>query len=117
MRGTALVLGAGAAAAFGLAVCLALPAGVAHAHDGVLRVGSKRFTESYILGEVVRQTAERAGVRAEHKQGLGGTEVVLGMEVGRGQVELAVLADLADLAQHGLPVFRTETGIDHERRT
>jgi osmoprotectant transport system permease protein len=76
VRGAALPLGTGAAAAFGLAVCLALPAGVAHPHDGVLRVGSKRFTESYILGEIVRQTAERAGVRAEHKQGLGSTGIV-----------------------------------------
>ena len=48
----------------------------AHAAD-VLRVGSKRFTESYILGEILTQTAARTGP-AEHKQGLGNTAIVLG---------------------------------------
>jgi len=57
-------------------VCLTAAAGIAHAQDGVLRVGSKRFTESYILGEIVRQTAARAGTRTEHRQGLGGTGIV-----------------------------------------
>ncbi|MBW8831432.1 MAG: ABC transporter permease subunit [Burkholderiales bacterium] len=41
-----------------------------------LVVGSKRFTESYILGEIVRQTLEDAGVAAEHKQGLGNTGIL-----------------------------------------
>jgi osmoprotectant transport system permease protein len=42
-----------------------------------LAVGSKRFTESYILGEIVTQTVTRAGeARAEHKQGLGNTAIV-----------------------------------------
>jgi osmoprotectant transport system permease protein len=48
----------------------------AHAEDP-LRVGSKRFTESYILGEILTQTAARTGP-AEHKQGLGNTAIVLG---------------------------------------
>jgi osmoprotectant transport system permease protein len=48
----------------------------AHAED-VLRVGSKRFTESYILGEILTQTAARVGP-ADHKQGLGNTAIVLG---------------------------------------
>jgi len=47
------------------------------AHAGEpLRVGSKRFTESYILGEILTQTAARTGP-AEHKQGLGNTAIVL----------------------------------------
>ena len=42
-----------------------------------LRVGSKRFTESYILGEIVRQTAQAAGEGgAIHEQGLGNTAIV-----------------------------------------
>jgi osmoprotectant transport system permease protein len=49
---------------------------VACADDGVLRVGSKRFTESYILGEVLTQTAAAHG-KAEHRQGLGNTAIVL----------------------------------------
>jgi osmoprotectant transport system permease protein len=39
-------------------------------------VGSKRFTESYILGEILRETAARAGAKAEHKPGLGNTGIV-----------------------------------------
>lgn len=39
-------------------------------------VGSKRFTESYILGEIVRQTLEKQGIRAEHRQGLGNTGIL-----------------------------------------
>lgn len=53
---------------------LAAPA--ASAGTGVLTVGSKRFTESFILGEIVRETAIRAGVKAEHKPGLGNTGIL-----------------------------------------
>jgi osmoprotectant transport system permease protein len=41
-----------------------------------LRVGSKRFTESYILGEILAQSARRAGATAEHRPGLGNTAIV-----------------------------------------
>lgn len=55
-----------------LLLCI-LPA----AADDVLRVGSKRFTESYILGEVITRTAQGdAGPRAEHKPGLGNTAIL-----------------------------------------
>ena len=57
-----------------LAVALCLAAG-AHAQDP-LRVGSKRFTESYILGEIIAQTARGAGARAEHRPGMGGTAIL-----------------------------------------
>ncbi|MCC6609784.1 MAG: ABC transporter permease subunit [Burkholderiales bacterium] len=66
------MLAAGVAAALGIA----LAAGAAPAQDAPLRVGSKRFTESYILGEIVRQTAARTGTPAVHKAGLGGTGIV-----------------------------------------
>ncbi len=47
------------------------------AADDVLRVGSKRFTESYILGEIIARTAQRApGLRVEHKPGLGNTAIL-----------------------------------------
>ncbi len=39
-------------------------------------VGSKRFTESYLLGEIVRQTLQAQGVAAEHRQGLGNTGIL-----------------------------------------
>lgn len=42
-----------------------------------LTVGSKRFPESYILGEVVTQLANSAGeAQAVHRQGLGNTGIV-----------------------------------------
>jgi osmoprotectant transport system permease protein len=41
-----------------------------------LVVGSKRFTESYILGEIVRQNLEAQGIPAEHRQGLGNTGIL-----------------------------------------
>jgi len=42
--------------------------------DGVIRVGSKSFTESYILAEIAAQVIEQTGeARAERKLGLGGT--------------------------------------------
>jgi osmoprotectant transport system permease protein len=48
----------------------------AQAADAPLTVGSKRFTESYILGEIVAQTAAPHTAVA-HKPGLGNTAVVL----------------------------------------
>ena len=41
-----------------------------------VRVGSKRFTESYILGEVLTQAAARDGVEAIHRPGLGNTAIL-----------------------------------------
>ena len=54
-----------------LAAALALPVAAEP-----LRVGSKRFTESYILGEILAQSARRAGAAAEHRPGLGNTAIV-----------------------------------------
>jgi osmoprotectant transport system permease protein len=51
---------------------IARPAGAAEP----LVVGSKRFTESYLLGELVRQSLASAGVPALHRQGLGNTAVM-----------------------------------------
>lgn len=59
-----------------LFIALWLCAGAAMAADGTLHVGSKRFTESYILGEVLTQTAAKLGP-AQHRQGLGNTAIVL----------------------------------------
>ena len=39
-------------------------------------VGSKRFTESYVLGEIAKKLLEDAGYRVELKQGMGGTIIV-----------------------------------------
>ncbi len=60
-----------------LLLMLVFAAAPAHALDGgTLKVGSKRFTESYILGEILRQSAV-PHVKAEHRQGLGNTAIVL----------------------------------------
>ena len=56
-----------------LAVLMALVQGAAAAP---VVVGSKRFTESYILGEIVRQSLQSQGISAEHKQGLGNTGIL-----------------------------------------
>src|SRR5258706_15303532 len=60
---------AGLAALVSAAVALAAP---------TLHVGSKRFTESYILGEIIKQAGQGAGeTTAVHQQGLGNTAIVL----------------------------------------
>ena len=44
-----------------------------------VRVGSKSFTESYILGEIAAQVLERTGeARADRRLGLGGTGITFG---------------------------------------
>ena len=60
---------------FFMAVLLICWLATASAAD-VLQVGSKRFTESYVLGEILTATAAIQG-RAVHRQGLGNTAIVL----------------------------------------
>jgi osmoprotectant transport system permease protein len=67
-------------------VLLAALGASAQAADPV-KVGSKRFTESYVLGEISRQALERAGVPAEHRQGLGNT-AILEQALSSGQVDV-----------------------------
>ncbi len=65
-----------AASGIGLLVTLVLLAAMPAAAE-TLRVGSKRFTESYILGEVIAGTVRDAGeIRVEHKPGLGNTAIL-----------------------------------------
>jgi osmoprotectant transport system permease protein len=60
MRGAALLL---------LAFCAA-------AQAEPLKVGTKRFTESYILGELVARAAREAGAQVELRPGMGGTAIL-----------------------------------------
>jgi|CXWL01.1.fsa_nt_gi osmoprotectant transport system permease protein len=46
------------------------------ANAETLKVGSKRFTESYILGEIIVRAAGGAQVTVMHRQGLGNTGIV-----------------------------------------
>ncbi|CAN7293307.1 ABC transporter permease subunit [Variovorax sp. LjRoot290] len=58
----------------GLLLCAASSS---HAQEGSLRVGSKRFTESYILAEVLAQTASpHTASPPVVRQGLGNTAIV-----------------------------------------
>ncbi len=66
--------------AFAIVAAAVLGLGAAAAAEApTLNVGSKRFTESYILGEILTQAAQSAGeASAVHRQGLGNTAIVLG---------------------------------------
>jgi len=65
-------LGCAAVAAFTVLISVATSGQAAEPW----RIGSKRFTESYVLGEVVRQTLEARGVAAVHQQGMGNTGIL-----------------------------------------
>ncbi|MEM9065651.1 MAG: glycine betaine ABC transporter substrate-binding protein [Planctomycetota bacterium] len=87
-----------------------------------LRIGSKKFTESVILGEIVRLVFESEGISAEHQRELGGTRILFsGTETGQldvypeytGTIRFEILAtdspasddaSRALLAQRGLSV-------------
>ena len=61
-----------------LSAAILLACGDAGSATSQLNVGSKRFTESYILGEILKQSAQAAGeTTAGHQQGLGNTAIVL----------------------------------------
>ena len=49
---------------------------LAAAASETITVGSKRFTESYILGEIAAQRIQAAGATAVHRQGLGNTAIL-----------------------------------------
>ena len=75
----ALVRGAGrrlVAIPVVLALAATLGAAAPAAAAEPVVVGSKRFTESYILGELVQQTLQGQGIAAVHRQGLGNTGVL-----------------------------------------
>ncbi|WP_077036923.1 glycine betaine ABC transporter substrate-binding protein [Pelomonas sp. KK5] len=59
-----------------VALSLLLSFALTHVHAQALKIGSKRFTESYILAELLAQTARQAGAAAEVRQGLGNTAIV-----------------------------------------
>jgi osmoprotectant transport system permease protein len=93
----------------GVALLCATLASAASAAGDTLHIGSKRFTESYILGEVLAQTAA-PHAKVEHLQGLGNTAIVLAaLQAGRidvypeylGTIDLEILkhAQAAPLEQ------------------
>jgi osmoprotectant transport system permease protein len=52
-----------------------------------VRIGSKKFTESYVLGEIARRSLSDAGISAEHRQGMGGT-IILWEALRSGQIDI-----------------------------
>ncbi|MGI8821255.1 MAG: glycine betaine ABC transporter substrate-binding protein [Chthoniobacterales bacterium] len=84
------------------ALCLAMaaPAGATE----LLIVGSKKFTESYVLAEIAQRSLRNAGLAAEHRPGMGGT-IILWEALRTGQIGAYAeyTGTLADeiLKQHG----------------
>jgi osmoprotectant transport system permease protein len=52
-----------------------------------VRVGSKKFTESYVLGEIAKRSLSDAGISTEHRQGMGGT-IILWEALRSGQIDV-----------------------------
>ena len=78
----------GLVVAASLAVALASCQGGGDDGREVVRVGTKSFTESYILGEMVADVIERAGeARVERRFGLGGTGITY-RAVAHGDIDL-----------------------------
>jgi osmoprotectant transport system permease protein len=48
----------------------------ARADGGSVVVGSKKFTESYVLGEIAKKVLQDAGFTVTHRQGIGATGIV-----------------------------------------
>src|SRR6266513_2893106 len=74
-RSSALLL------SFLISVAVAIPASA----DPVT-IGSKKFTESYVLGEIAQRALNDAGLAAEHRQGMGGT-IILWQALQGGQID------------------------------
>lgn len=73
-------------------------------------VGSKKFTESVVLGELAAQRLEAAGLEARHQRELGGTRVLWEALL---QGELDAYPEYSGtLRQELLPEARTEAAVD-----
>ncbi len=69
------------------ALALVLFAQTALAQQPSVTVGSKKFTESVILGEILTQLAATTGAEVEHRSELGGTRI-LWSALKRGEIDL-----------------------------
>ena len=58
------------------AILFAIFAFCSVAQPNQIVVGSKRFTESYVLGEIARIALQKAGFTVEHREGMGGTIIL-----------------------------------------
>lgn len=55
--------------------------------DSSIAIGSKKFTESYVLAEIAKRACENNGIRAEHRPGMGGT-IILWQALRNGSVDV-----------------------------
>src|ERR1700680_2636006 len=53
---------------------------------GPVVIGSKKFTEAYVLGEIAKRTLSDAGIDSEHRPGMGGT-IILWEALRTGQID------------------------------
>ena len=77
LRFRACVVIAGLCRVVAIASIAIVASTAAGADAAPVQVGSKRFTESYVLGEIVRRTLADHGVVAVHKAGLGNTGILV----------------------------------------
>jgi len=52
-----------------------------------ITIGSKKFTESYVLGEIAKRVLIDAGIPAKHREGMGGT-IILWQALRGGQIDV-----------------------------
>jgi osmoprotectant transport system permease protein len=64
-----------------------LASATTEAHAATIVIGSKKFTESVILGEIARQTALLHGAEAEHRREIGGTRILFNA-LQQGQIDI-----------------------------
>ena len=82
-------------------------------------VGSKQFTESYVLAEIARLAIERAGYPAEHRQGMGGT-IILWEALKEGEITCypeytGTIRDVILKSGAALPEETADPGLDQMR--
>src|SRR5438067_8358567 len=59
-----------------LALVISFAAAFSNLAASPVVIGSKKFTESYVLGEIAKRALNDAGVPTEHRQGMGGTIIL-----------------------------------------
>jgi osmoprotectant transport system permease protein len=57
------------------------------ASERTIVIGSKKFTESYVLGEIAKRTLSEAGISVDHREGMGGT-IILWQALRTGQIDV-----------------------------
>jgi osmoprotectant transport system permease protein len=72
-------------------------------------IGSKKFTESYVLGEIAKTALERAGVATQARLGMGGT-IILWQALTGGQIDLYP----EYTGTIGEEILKSKTPISHE---